>query len=69
VESNGDAAADTGNGYYGGLQFSLPTWEEYGGVGNPADATAAQQEAVADRVLKGQGWAAWPNTSILCGDA
>ena len=43
--------------------------EELGGVLNPADATAAQQEAVGARVLEGQGWSAWPNTSILCGDS
>jgi resuscitation-promoting factor RpfA len=60
-------ATDTGNGYYGGLQFSLETWQAYGGVGMPQDASIAEQEAVAERVLAGQGWRAWPNTSAMCG--
>src|SRR5215469_14158601 len=66
-ESGGDAHADTGNGYYGGLQFTMQTWEAYGGTGNPADASIAEQEAVAERVLHAQGWGAWPNTSRMCG--
>jgi len=69
LESGGDPSADTGNGYYGGLQFTLSTWEAYGGVGNPADATPAEQEMVAVGVVEGQGWSAWPNTSVPCGDA
>jgi hypothetical protein len=67
-ESGGNPATDTGNGYYGGLQFSMSTWATYGGTGNPAQASIATQEAVAERVLAGQGWRAWPNTSRLCGD-
>jgi hypothetical protein len=66
-ESGGNAAADTGNGYYGGLQFSQSTWNAYGGSGNPANASIAEQEAVAQRVLAAQGWGAWPNTSRMCG--
>jgi hypothetical protein len=66
-ESNGNPSADTGNGFYGGLQFTLQTWQAYGGSGNPANASIAAQEAVAQRVLAAQGWGAWPNTSRACG--
>lgn len=59
-ESNGNWATDTGNGKYGGLQFKLATWQEYGGVGNPAQASKQEQIAVANRVLAGQGPGAWP---------
>jgi hypothetical protein len=64
-ESGGNWAANTGNGKYGGLQFSPTTWAENGGVGNPAAASRQQQIAVADRVLDTQGLDAWPK----CGSA
>ena len=66
-ESGGNPSENTGNGFYGGLQFSIGTWAAYGGVGNPADASIAEQEAVAERVLQAQGWNAWPSTSRMCG--
>lgn len=66
-ESGGNPGEDTGNGYYGGLQFSMQTWLAYGGSGNPADASIPEQEAVAERILAAQGWSAWPNTSRMCG--
>jgi hypothetical protein len=66
-ESGGNASTDTGNGYYGGLQISPQTWAANGGVGNPADASIAEQEAVANQILATQGWSAWPNTSAACG--
>lgn len=59
-ESGGNWAISTGNGYYGGLQFTLSTWRANGGVGNPANASRQQQVAVAERVLKSQGIGAWP---------
>jgi resuscitation-promoting factor RpfC len=59
-ESGGNWGADTGNGFYGGLQFKPSTWEENGGVGNPANASRDQQIAVANRVLVTQGPGAWP---------
>lgn len=62
-ESGGNWAINTGNGYYGGLQFTLSTWRANGGVGNPAHAAREQQIAVAERVLKSQGIGAWP----VCG--
>lgn len=62
-ESGGNWAINTGNGYYGGLQFALSTWRANGGVGNPAAATRDEQIAVAERVLVTQGIDAWP----VCG--
>lgn len=62
-ESGGNWNIDSGNGYYGGLQFTASTWKAYGGVGNPQDASREQQIAVAERVLQGQGIGAWP----VCG--
>ncbi|WP_409329286.1 transglycosylase family protein [Trujillonella humicola] len=62
-ESGGNWSINTGNGYYGGLQFYQPTWVGYGGLqyAPRADlATPAQQIAVAERVLVGQGVGAWP---------
>jgi LysM repeat protein len=65
-ESGGNWSADTGNGFYGGLQFTEGTWLGYGG-GQYAPsanlASAADQIAVAERVLAGQGIGAWP----VCG--
>ena len=66
-EPPGNPATDTGNGFYGGLQFSMSTWDAYGGSGNPAAASIAEQEAVAERVLAAQGWGAWPQSSAMCG--
>ncbi|MCP2169304.1 LysM peptidoglycan-binding domain-containing protein [Goodfellowiella coeruleoviolacea] len=62
-ESSGNWAANTGNGFYGGLQFTMSTWHAFGGSGNPQDASREQQIAVAERVLAGQGIGAWP----VCG--
>lgn len=66
-ESGGNWAINTGNGYYGGLQFSLGTWQAHGGSGNPASASRATQIAVAERVLASQGWGAWPACSAKLG--
>lgn len=62
-ESSGNWSISTGNGFYGGLQFTQSTWNAYGGTGNPANASVAEQKAVARRVLAGQGPGAWP----VCG--
>ena len=67
-ESSGNWAINTGNGYYGGLQFSASTWAAFGGTeyAPRADlATKAQQIAVAERTLDVQGPGAWPT----CGKA
>jgi len=66
-ESTSNWHANTGNGFLGGLQFTLSTWRAYGGVGSPAQASRAQQIAVAERVLAGQGWRAWPACSRVIG--
>ena len=65
-ESGGNWSANTGNGFYGGLQFTQQTWLAYGGgqyASSANLATPAQQIAVAQRVLAGQGIGAWP----VCG--
>ena len=62
-ESSGNWSINTGNSYYGGLQFYQPTWAGFGGqqYAPRADlATREQQIAVAERVLARQGWGAWP---------
>ncbi|MGW4705448.1 LysM peptidoglycan-binding domain-containing protein [Streptomyces sp. NPDC004285] len=62
-ESSGNWKTNTGNGFYGGLQFWHPTWIEYGGLkfARRADlATRQQQITVAEDVLRVQGWGAWP---------
>ncbi|NEE58332.1 LysM peptidoglycan-binding domain-containing protein, partial [Streptomyces sp. SID8455] len=69
-ESSGNWAVNTGNGYYGGLQFSGPTWAAFGGTqyAPRADlATRDQQIAIAERVLDGQGPGAWPSCSVEAG--
>ncbi|GLY52006.1 transglycosylase family protein [Lentzea sp. NBRC 102530] len=68
-EASGNWGANTGNGYYGGLQFTQQTWNAYGGQGNPANASREQQIAVAERVAAGQGVAnAWPSCSKRIGN-
>ena len=65
-ESGGNWSINTGNGYYGGLQFSQGTWGAYGGTAYAARADLAskdQQIAVAERTLAAQGVGAWP----VCG--
>lgn len=69
-ESSGDWGINTGNGYYGGVQFSASTWDAFGGEEYAADAhlaTREQQIAIAERVLAGQGWGAWPTCSVQAG--
>ncbi len=62
-ESGGNWAINTGNGYYGGLQFSHSTWQAYGGTGYAHQASKDEQIRVAENVLAGQGVGAWP----VCG--
>ena len=62
-ESGGNWKINTGNGYYGGLQFSRGTWLAYGGgqyAPTANQASRSQQIAVAERTLSGQGIGAWP---------
>ncbi len=60
-ESGGNWAINTGNGYYGGLQFSMGTWRANGGSGSPHGASRAEQIRVAENVLRSQGIGAWPS--------
>ncbi|TPQ22816.1 transglycosylase family protein [Streptomyces sporangiiformans] len=69
-ESGGNWHINTGNGYYGGLQFSAGTWRAYGGTAyaSTADqASKAQQIAVATKVQGAQGWGAWPTCASRAG--
>ena len=66
-ESGGKWNTATGNGYYGGLQFSPSTWKAHGGKGSAHNASKAEQIKVAERVLKTQGWKAWPVCSKKAG--
>jgi resuscitation-promoting factor RpfA len=62
-ESSGNWASNTGNGYYGGLQFWQLTWRAFGGLrfAPRADlASRGEQIAVATKVVRAQGWGAWP---------
>ncbi len=62
-ESGGNWAINTGNGYYGGLQFTPGTWHANGGAGSAANASREEQIRVAENVLANQGIGAWP----VCG--
>ncbi len=67
-ESGGNWAANTGNGYYGGLQFNLSTWHAYGGPGSPNTASRATQIAIATKVRDARGgYGAWPACSRSLG--
>jgi len=69
-ESGGNWHINTGNGYYGGLQFSAGTWRAYGGTAYAPTADQAgksQQIAVATKVQRAQGWGAWPTCSARAG--
>ena len=62
-DSGGNWSADTGNGFYGGLQFTPATWAANGGTGTPAAASREEQIRVARNVMRTQGLGAWP----VCG--
>ncbi|MGW1805749.1 transglycosylase family protein [Streptomyces sp. NPDC002078] len=69
-ESGGNWHINTGNGYYGGLQFSAGTWRAYGGTAYAPTADQASrsaQIAVASKVQQAQGWGAWPVCSARAG--
>jgi hypothetical protein len=69
-ESSGNWAINTGNGFYGGLQFLPATWDGFGGgaFAPRADlASREQQIIVAERVQARQGWGAWPECSRKLG--
>ncbi|SDE76848.1 transglycosylase family protein [Pseudonocardia oroxyli] len=69
-ESSGNWAINTGNGFSGGLQFTPSTWRAFGGAAFAPvahQATREEQIVVAEKVLAGQGWGAWPSCSKKMG--
>jgi uncharacterized protein YabE (DUF348 family) len=66
-EAGGNWAANTGNGYYGGLQFLPKTWTAFGGSGMPHQASREEQIAIAQKVQASQGWGAWGGCSRKLG--
>jgi resuscitation-promoting factor RpfB len=66
-ESGGNWSINTGNGYYGGLQFSLSTWRAYGGKGYPHQASRDEQIRIAKKLQAAAGWGSWPACSSKLG--
>ncbi|MEX1177686.1 MAG: transglycosylase family protein [Nitriliruptor sp.] len=66
-ESGGNWSINTGNGYYGGIQFSLQSWEAVGGTGYPHEASKATQIEMGERLREIQGWNAWPSCARQLG--
>ncbi|MGH3509607.1 MAG: transglycosylase family protein, partial [Nocardioidaceae bacterium] len=67
-ESGGNWADNTGNGYYGGLQFSLGTWHAYGGSGLPSNHSRSTQIAIATKLRNASGgYGAWPACAASLG--
>lgn len=66
-ESGGNPSTNTGNGYYGLYQFSLPTWQAVGGSGLPSEASAAEQTMRAQILQSRAGWGQWPACSASLG--
>ncbi|MEV0221215.1 transglycosylase family protein [Streptomyces sp. NPDC050704] len=69
-ESGGSWSANSGNGYYGGLQMTQETWEQFGGLDyapSADQASRSQQIAVAEKVLAGKGTSAWATCSLVAG--
>lgn len=66
-ESSGNWSINTGNGFYGGLQFTLSSWRAVGGTGMPSAASKAEQIRRAKKLRAIQGWGAWPACSAKLG--
>jgi resuscitation-promoting factor RpfB len=66
-ESGGNWAINTGNGYYGGLQFSLSSWRAVGGTGYPHEHSRETQIAMGERLRASGGWGHWPACSRKLG--
>lgn len=66
-ESGGNWSINTGNGFYGGLQFTLSSWQAVGGSGYPNQASPSEQIARAQILEARQGWGAWPACSAKLG--
>ena len=65
--AGGNWSINTGNGYYGGLQFSLETWRSVGGSGYPHEASRETQIAMGKKLQAEQGWGAWGNCAAKLG--
>ncbi|MFW0786918.1 transglycosylase family protein [Gordonia sp. CPCC 206044] len=69
-ESTGNWAINSGNGFYGGIQFDQNTWDRWGGqeyAARPDLASREEQIAIAQKTLDAQGWGAWPSCSSRLG--
>lgn len=66
-EAGGNWAINTGNGYYGGLQFTISSWQAVGGSGLPSDASREEQIQRGEMLLAKQGWGAWPACTAKLG--
>lgn len=66
-ESGGNWSTNTGNGYYGGLQFSASTWRSVGGTGLPHQATREVQIEMGQRLQARSGWGQWPHCTRKLG--
>jgi LysM repeat protein len=66
-ESGGNWSINTGNGFFGGLQFTQSSWSAAGGSGSPQHASRSEQIRVAQNLQKMQGWGAWPTCSRKIG--
>jgi Transglycosylase-like domain len=66
-ESGGDWHINTGNGYYGGLQFSLGSWQAVGGTGYPHENSRETQITMGQRLYASSGWGAWPACTAQLG--
>lgn len=66
-EATGNWAINTGNGFYGGLQFTLSSWAAVGGTGMPHQASREEQILRGEKLLAMQGWGAWPACTAKLG--
>lgn len=66
-ESGGNWSINTGNGYYGGLQFSLGSWQSSGGTGMPHEASREEQIRVGRNLQAAGGWVHWPACTAKLG--
>jgi len=66
-ETNSDWTKNTGNGFYGGLQFEIQSWQDVGGEGIPSNTPREEQIYRADKLRQLQGWQAWPACAAQLG--
>lgn len=66
-ESGGRWGLNSGNGYYGGIQFSLSTWRSLGGTGYPHEHSRETQIALGQKLQARSGWGQWPGCARKLG--